>query len=275
VTLHNRKHRVPSYSIELEDVIEGWSTDKRCYFLKIAPRGSQTAAYRTVIPRRGPLRFKGYRVATRFPFALFEKWREIDLEGDALVYPQIVEVPRPEGVSRRREGEHAQRRPGHGDEVHGLREHRPGDDVRAIHWRTTARRGRLMAREHEAEASRTCCIYLDHRRRADAPAGERDPTVERAISVAASLALERAAAGQGVHLAVPGETAPRIDPGGSPERLLRFLALLVAADAGETAAFGRLPVGEPILVADRSRTAGFAGAVIAVDPPPPEEGAAR
>ena len=39
VTLRNRKTLLPSYSVELEDLIEGWSTDKRCYFLKVAPRG--------------------------------------------------------------------------------------------------------------------------------------------------------------------------------------------------------------------------------------------
>ncbi len=271
VTLHTRKQRLPSYSIELEDLLDGWSTDKRCYFLKVAPQGKQTAAYRTVIPRRGMLTFTGYRVATRFPFALFEKWREIDLVGDVIVYPEIVDVPQAKGAGHRPVGEHSRRRQGQGDELYGLRELRPGDDYRAIHWRTSARRGRLMAREYEAEESRKLCIYLDHRRRQDATEGSPDPTVERAIAVTASLALERAAAGQSIHLAVRGAVAPQIHPGSSPDRLLRYLALLEEADANNAEPFGQLPIGEAILVAETSRATGFDGAVIAIETPSAEE----
>lgn len=264
VTLHNRKKRLPSYSVELEDKIDGWSTDKRCYFLKVGPKGKQTAAYRTVIPHRGALRFTGYKVATRFPFALFEKWREISLPIDVVVFPELVRVPRPRLGTRQQSGERNQRRRGHGDEFHGLRDLRPGDDYRTIHWRTSARRGQLMVREHEDEESHRLCVYLDNARSQETPEG-RDPVLERAISVAASIVVERTAAGQGVDLAVRGDVGPSVPPGGSPERLLLFLALLDYAPADDPPPLGRLPAGESVLIAESSRAGGFNGSVIALE----------
>lgn len=265
VTLHNLKHRLPSYSIELEDLLVGWSTDKRCYFLKVAPEGKQTAAYRTVIPRRGILRFTGYRVATRFPFALFEKWRELDLPGEVVVYPELVSVPHVVEDEQDHQGELGHQRPGRGDEVHGLRELRPGDDSRSIHWRTSARRGRLMVREFEEEEARHLCIYLDNSRTRELAEDEVDPIVERAISIAATLVVERTATGQGVYLAVRGEVAPHVTPGSSPDRLLKYLALLEYAHLDEPPPFSQLPPGEAVLISLSARAGSFDGSVIVLD----------
>ena len=51
----------------------GQPADKRCFFLKISPRSAQVAAYRRTPARRGRDRHVGFRIATRFPFGLFEK----------------------------------------------------------------------------------------------------------------------------------------------------------------------------------------------------------
>lgn len=265
VTLRNKKKLIPSYSVELEDLLEGWSTDKRCYFLKVAPEGKQTAAYRTVIPRRGTLRFSGYRVATRFPFALFEKWREIDLPGESVIFPELIKVPPAQVAHQLRGGEIGRHRPGAGDDIHSLRELRPGDDFRTIHWKTSARRGKLFVRENEEEESQTLCIYLDNTRGEGVDPKGDDPLVEEAISIAATLTVERAAAGQGVQLAVRGEIGPRIAPGNAPDRLLRFLALLPYADPGTLEPFGRLPQGDTLLIADSTRVGSFNGAVISLE----------
>jgi hypothetical protein len=53
IEVHNQKRYAPSYSIEVEDRIEGRRTDKRCYFLKVSAGARQTAAYRRVAPVRG------------------------------------------------------------------------------------------------------------------------------------------------------------------------------------------------------------------------------
>jgi uncharacterized protein (DUF58 family) len=85
IAVTNTKRRLVSYSIEVEDQARELPNDRRCYFLKIAPGQEQIASYRRVVPRRGPQAFATFRVATRFPFALFEKWREIAQEDELLV----------------------------------------------------------------------------------------------------------------------------------------------------------------------------------------------
>ena len=42
--------------------------------------------------------------------------------------------------------------PGNGEEFFSLRDYREGEDPRGIHWRTSARRGKPLVREHEAMA---------------------------------------------------------------------------------------------------------------------------
>src|SRR5687767_8008624 len=46
IVLENTKRRLPSFSIEVEDLVEGRPIDKRCYFLKLPPGRSQETAYR-------------------------------------------------------------------------------------------------------------------------------------------------------------------------------------------------------------------------------------
>ena len=83
------KAQVPSYAIEVEDLRAGQPTDKRCFFLKISPRSAQVAAYRRKPHRRGRDRHTGFRVATRFPFGLFEKSLHYSLKGELIIYPAV------------------------------------------------------------------------------------------------------------------------------------------------------------------------------------------
>ncbi len=69
---------------------------------------------------------------------------------------------------------------------HALREYVPGDDRRNIHWRTTARVGKLMVRQFE-ETQRSHLLLILGNRAADYP----DPDdFETAISSVASLAAQ-------------------------------------------------------------------------------------
>ncbi|MCS6798647.1 MAG: DUF58 domain-containing protein [Myxococcota bacterium] len=67
----------------------------------------------------------------------------------------------PARVAVERAGLSGVRRRGEGTELHELREHRPGDPFRAIAWKASARRGRLVVRELEQEIQRTHVAVLD------------------------------------------------------------------------------------------------------------------
>ncbi len=69
------------------------------------------------------------------------------------------------------------------DEFAALREYVPGDDVRRIHWRSTARRGAPVVRQFDVPWQRRTTVVVDLR------AGTDDASFERAVSAAASVVL--------------------------------------------------------------------------------------
>jgi uncharacterized protein (DUF58 family) len=86
------------------------------------------------------------------------------------------------GRSRQYEGLTRQSSPRGTQVFHALREYVIGDDVRQIHWRTTARTGALMVREHLDPHAPDLTIVLDTQRRALS-----DDQFEEAVDFAASL----------------------------------------------------------------------------------------
>ena len=61
----------------------------------------------------------GGRIATRFPFGLFEKSREITAEGDLIIYPAVDAVVLPQNEGGERQGMAASIGRGTGDEAYG------------------------------------------------------------------------------------------------------------------------------------------------------------
>ena len=214
VVIENGKPNRASFSIEVEDLMGATPLDKRCYFLKIPAGKSQRTSYRHTFVRRGLYTLAGYRLATKFPFALFRKSRDVDAPVEVLVYPARVAVPRPPPRSLAR-GDTTANRLGRRGEFFGLRERRPGDDHRDVHWRSSARTGRLLVREYEDEHARRVVIGVDNAVPDDVrdavsdgaltPAADAQvASVERAISVAASLAAAYLESGWTVELCARG-----------------------------------------------------------------------
>src|SRR3954471_17039038 len=95
VHIKNGKDNRASYSIEVEDLQGKTPLDKRCYFLKIPEAKTQRTSYRHTFAKRGRYTLTGYRLATKFPFALFRKSRDVSAPLEMVVYPTRVAVPRP------------------------------------------------------------------------------------------------------------------------------------------------------------------------------------
>jgi uncharacterized protein (DUF58 family) len=261
VAITNEKPRRASFSIEVEDLVGATPLDKRCYFLKIPAAKSQRTSYRHTFARRGLYTLTGYRVATKFPFALFRKSRDVEAPIDVLVYPARVAVPKPVPRTEAR-GDATANRAGRRGEFFGLREHRSGDDRRDVHWRSSARSGRLLVREYEDEHARRVVIGVDNA----LPDAARDAVtdgaltpvieqavaaVERAISVAASLAAVYLESGWTVELCSRGCHVP----GGwgriHEAKVARALALLpYVSDAVPFAAIP--PRVESVLITPRA-----------------------
>ncbi|WP_448629646.1 DUF58 domain-containing protein [Cellulomonas soli] len=162
-----------------------------------------TVSYTVQAGRRGrwPL---GPLVVTRHdPFGVARSSATLGGSAEVEVWPRVVPLPAPSSVLV---GEPERvalgaRTPSTDDA--SLREYHEGDDLRRVHWRSSARRGSLMVRSDERAGMRPVSVLLD------LPARSED--LEWTISLAASMALAMLEGGHPVRLV--GGTRPPDAPG--------------------------------------------------------------
>jgi uncharacterized protein (DUF58 family) len=239
IEVFNHKSRVPSYAIEVEDLRAGQPADKRCFFLKISPKSAQVAAYRRTPSKRGRDVHVGFRIATRFPFGLFEKSREVPAEGDLIIYPAVDAVQLPPAPPGRNFGADGTIGRGHGEDFLGLKLMREGEDPRDIHWRKTAAAGQLVMRERAREARPDVSLPLDVVRPSSAN-DEWDVGFERRIRDVASRAVAHLKRGDCVTILTNVGGLARGDRTAGADPVLRYLALLDAV-AGASSAASLMP----------------------------------
>ena len=234
IEVFNHKKSAPSYAIEIEDLRAGQPADKRCFFLKISPQSAQVAAYRRTPARRGRDRHVGFRLATRFPFGLFEKSREVSAEGDLIIYPAVDPVTLPSDPTGDRSGGTASVGRGAGDDVLGVRPMREGDDPRDIYWRKSTHH--LVLRERGRETRRDVKYQLESTHPGQVPTEEWNARFERRIRETASRAVAHLKRGDAVTLITTAGERARSTGALGADPLLRFLALLEGRPMPETPA---------------------------------------
>lgn len=104
--------------------------------------------------RRGYMRMEPFVVENRFPFGLFKAWSVIIPEARCLVYPKPALNPPP--LPRTGRGDRGAADRGDGDHFHGLREYQPGDPLKRVAWRASARHQKLYTREMETPRQEAC-----------------------------------------------------------------------------------------------------------------------
>ena len=216
--VRNAKRRLPSLAVEIgEAPLPG-----RAWLAAVEPGETATARAEVAFTTRGVFPLEIVTLATSFPFGLFRKERDLEIPGEAVVWPRHdlpVREPRPAGERVRRAGESFAGAAGARGEYRGLRPYRPGDDPRDVHWRTTARAGQPVIREYERDRSRALWICLDLR----AAPGE---MAETAVEIAASLASAASRRGDPFALATADA---RVAPGIGAAQLERVLDVLARA----------------------------------------------
>ncbi|MDP9152069.1 MAG: DUF58 domain-containing protein [Myxococcota bacterium] len=229
IEVFNHKLRVPSYAIEVEDLRAGQPADKRCFFLKISPKSAQVAAYRRTPSRRGRDVHVGFRIATRFPFGLFEKSREVPAAGELIIYPAVdaVELARVQ-TGRSLGGDVAMTR-GLAEEFLGLKLMRDGEDPRDVHWRKSAAVGQLVMRERARETRPDVTLTLGAVRPPQCGDDWR-VAFERRVRDVASRAVAHIKRGDRVTVLTSAGGAARGDRSLGADPLLRFLALVEPSD---------------------------------------------
>jgi len=142
-----------------------------------------------------------------------------------VVYPAIRTVDAPWLESAIADGPLVRQiKVGFGGEYHGLREYVHGDDPRSIHWKTSARKQRLMSREYEAPGERRLWLLVWNSTSGEY--SEAEAAAELGISEAASLAVQFERSGWAVGIkSLDGAIAPSKGPG-HMKALMTHLALI-------------------------------------------------
>jgi len=126
-------------------------------------------------PHRGSYRFGPVDLRCWRPGGWLIRQVRIEADEPAAVYPDVLAIKRYELMLRRgmriMMGLRRARPPGATTAFAGLRDYLPGDEVRRINWKATARRDRPVVMEVEAERGQQAIIALDCGRLMTAPAG--------------------------------------------------------------------------------------------------------
>ena len=266
VSIWNRKRLFPSFSIRVENLDSpdqnraGWfrRLERRignrpdadapvlfhpAYFPLVAPGEQRSELVVQSFPRRGPYRLEGFRVSTCYPFGLFRRGERMRSRGEVLVYPQIHEVSSYfhllPFLPGKLEGLHV----GHGESLYAIREYRNGESARIVDWKATAKTGALMAREYAREEESNVCIILDTILHAHAARHDSVEQFEKAVSLAASLAVHFSDEGSEMEFLTQREHVPL---GIGKNHLYRILRSLAVVSCGHAEREGRSDLPEEL-----------------------------
>lgn len=162
---------------------------------------SATAAYRVPSSQRGVLRIGPLRAERTDVLGLCRRSDVLAGHGEVLVVPERIPLAFPGLSSNGRLGEHLRMKSWGqtGSEFHSQREYVPGDDLRRINWKSSARADQLIVRETAVEGVRRCVVVLD----TEGAGYDRD-SFERAVVGAASVVAGAVAMGIATRLVAPG-----------------------------------------------------------------------
>ncbi len=155
----------------------------------VEPGGERDAAYELRAVRRGLYEVGPLDVSFIDPFGLARTRQSLATVSRFLVYPRVqpLSLPRDAG-DRRSVSTAALRQPvtARGEDFYTLREYAEGDELRKIHWPSTAKRGKLMIRQEETPWHMRATIVLDDRRGVHDGEGSQS-SFEQAVAGAASV----------------------------------------------------------------------------------------
>ncbi|MGD2144133.1 MAG: DUF58 domain-containing protein [Anaerolineae bacterium] len=258
-------------------------------------------AYEFTCTARGVYELGRVRLRSGDLFTLFEERGELENDDRLIVFPRIwpmadLGLPPKEPFGERKTDWRLIEDP---LRTVGVRDHRPEDSMRRIHWKATAHRGTLQVRVFEPTATLNLVIMLNVTTFKHHWQGILPDLFEHTISVAASIATwalgQRYKVGLVTNGCLPRSDQPaRVPPGRSPEQLTMILEMLAGVTSFATASVERvmqresprLPWGATFIVLTAIVTDGLAEVLVSLrdagrrlalislekDPPPPLRG---
>ena len=249
----NAKRWVSSYGVVIRDDLPEGIAAERPGGVLVQLRAGETAPvfYTAVGLRRGVYPLSAVTVSTRFPFGFFHQERQRPLAGELVVYPRLGAVAasllgRAQALTQTRHQTHSA--PGQ-EEFRNLREYRPGDNPRWIHWKSSAKLGQPLVKEYESIASERALLLLDTRCRASG-----EEPLESAISFAATLARDLMRRDFSVALAAYAPDLVVTAPLKGPAGLHALLGVLARLEPNRRRGFSELIAEEGVRAEGRLLT---------------------
>jgi uncharacterized protein (DUF58 family) len=193
----------------------------------LGPLERRARTFRTRCRQRGEFVLGPVWIASGDPFGLFRRERQVVQAGRLVVFPATVDLPAfgqlpgelPGGSLR-------------GERVHfttpnvaTVRDYLPGDSFNRVHWRSSARLGKLMVKEFERDPYSDVWLILDLDRLVQSGSAP-DSTDEYAVTAAASLARHLLLEDRAVGVLTQGPSLPADRGPRQLMRLLEFLAVV-------------------------------------------------
>jgi uncharacterized protein (DUF58 family) len=213
----------------------------------ISGHGRIERDYTLIFKRRGYYQVGPVRHRSGDLFTMFTVEREYSYLENIVIYPPVYPLEALGLPPKEPFGELPVRRSLFTDPIHtqGIRDYQPSDRFRDVHWKASARRGDLQTKIYEPSTGMTVAIFLNVATFERHWMGFDPEILERAISVAASIAAyaaeEKWGLGLFVNGSVPRSDQPiRVPPGRSPDQLAHVLEALAATTEFATGSIERL-----------------------------------
>ena len=211
-SVRNLKPLIPSYSLTID--IEGKST----FITYLPSKSTKQVTINSFFKKRGWNKIPKAILFTRFPFGFFKKWIRINQDDEViLVYPKVEKPHMELNEFQEKFGESESEVIGFGSDLRSIRTFNQGDNPKFIHWKTTAKTGRLMYRELQDDKSKRYIIEFN-------PTKD-ESHLELEITRATSVLLELLQHGYEVEFVAPDRTFLPSQIGRFPRPVLRYLAL--------------------------------------------------
>jgi len=230
---------------------------------RVEPHGHREVSYRVRSDLRGRYPLGPLQLRLGDPFGLCELTRSFTAADTLTVVPQVQVLPqvRLSGEWTGYGESHSRAVALAGEDDAVPREYRHGDDLRRVHWRSTAKYGELMVRREEAPLRSRATVLLDTRAAGHQGSGPAS-SFEWAVSAAASVSLHLLDRGYTVRLltdagdAVSGSNAGSSSYGGASAEAAGVLL--------DTLAMVRYSNGDGLAPAEEVLRLGGEGLVVAL-----------
>lgn len=221
--INHANYRTPVMT--LHDAVSGTSGVNLSLAPIAANGGRVHGAYRLPATRRGVLELGPIQIEDTDGLGLARRRHRIETQVRLIVHPPIEPLPlvRVPAGDDPLVGEDLRQSLGLSDEeFDGLREYVPGDDLRKIHWPSSARLGELQVRQFRPPRHGRLSVVIDTR-----PTGETTTAIDTTASIAGSIAATVLKSGNATRIeTTDGRSTPLVTGTASLDGLLEFLALL-------------------------------------------------